>query len=323
MVILFQKSSIHQSFIPITIMNRKDCPMNQNLNYYKAFYMVAKYKNISKAADALFISQPALSKSLSKLEESLDCSLFTRTSRGVSLTADGEILYERIREAFAAINAGEEELRHRNELGIGQLRIGVSTTLCKYILLPYLQNFVKQHPHIRITIECQSTLHTIELLESGQIDIGLIGIPNRRSNLAFLPLMEIQDIFVATQAYLDNLSIREQKDSNLFLSATLMLLDEENITRQYINDYFYRNQIKTNQILEVSSMDLLIEFAKIGIGAACVIREFVTHELTDGTLVELPMAEPIESRRIGFAYSNSHQLSNSAHTFLDSVFQNK
>ena len=294
--------------------------MNQNLNYYKAFYMVAKYKNISKAADALFISQPAISKSLSRLEENLGCVLFSRTSRGVSLTADGEILYERIREAFAAIEAGEEELRHRTELGIGQLRIGVSTTLCKYILLPYLQNFIRQHPHIRITIECQSTLHTVELLESGQIDIGLIGAPKHHGTLTFLPLKKIQDTFVATQSYLDNLSIREHEDSNLFLSATLMLLDEENITRQYINDYFYRNQIKTNQILEVSSMDLLIEFAKIGIGAACVIREFVEQELKENTLIEIPMAEPIESRSIGFAYSNSHKLSKSALTFLNSVF---
>ena len=294
--------------------------MNQNLNYYPAFYMVAKYKNISKAADALFISQPAISKSLSRLEENLGCTLFSRTSRGVSLTADGEILYERIREAFAAIEAGEEELRHRTELGIGQLRIGVSTTLCKYILLPYLQNFIRQHPHIRITIECQSTLHTVELLESGQIDIGLIGAPKHHGTLTFLPLKKIQDTFVATQSYLDNLSIREHTDSDLFLSATLMLLDEENITRQYINDYFYRNQIKTNQILEVSSMDLLIEFAKIGIGAACVIREFVEQELKESTLIEIPMAEPIESRSIGFAYSNSHKLSKSALTFLNSVF---
>lgn len=294
--------------------------MNQNLNYYKAFYMVAKYKNISKAADALFISQPAISKSLSRLEENLGCTLFSRTSRGVSLTADGEILYERIREAFAAIEAGEEELRHRTELGIGQLRIGVSTTLCKYILLPYLQNFIRQHPHIRITIECQSTLHTVELLESGQIDIGLIGAPKHHGTLTFLPLKKIQDTFVATQSYLDNLSIREHTDSDLFLSATLMLLDEENITRQYINDYFYRNQIKINQILEVSSMDLLIEFAKIGIGAACVIREFVEQELKESTLIEIPMAEPIESRSIGFAYSNSHKLSKSALTFLNSVF---
>lgn len=294
--------------------------MNQNLNYYKAFYMVAKYKNISKAADALFISQPAISKSLSRLEENLGCTLFSRTSRGVSLTADGEILYERIREAFAAIEAGEEELRHRTELGIGQLRIGVSTTLCKYILLPYLQNFIRQHPHIRITIECQSTLHTVELLESGQIDIGLIGAPKHHGTLTFLPLKKIQDTFVATQSYLDNLSIREHTDSDLFLSATLMLLDEENITRQYINDYFYRNQIKTNQILEVSSMDLLIEFAKIGIGAACVIREFVEQELKESTLIEIPMAEPIESRSIEFAYSNSHKLSKSALTFLNSVF---
>ena len=160
--------------------------MNQNLNHYKVFYTVAKYKNISKAADALFISQPAISKTLSKLEENLGCSLFHRTSRGVTLTTEGQILYERIREAFQVIDSGEEEIRHINELGIGQIRIGVSTTLCKYILLPYLQDFIKEHPHIKITIECQSTLHTIEMLENGSIDIGLIGVP-KKSKIPLLP----------------------------------------------------------------------------------------------------------------------------------------
>ena len=116
--------------------------MNQNLNYYKVFYTVARYKNISKAADALFISQPAISKTLSKLEENLGCRLFHRTSRGVSLTDEGQFLYERIEKAFQLIDSGEEELQQMNELGIGRIRIGVSTTLCKYILLPYLQNFL-------------------------------------------------------------------------------------------------------------------------------------------------------------------------------------
>lgn len=290
--------------------------MNQNLNHYKVFYTVAKCKNISKAADALFISQPAISKTLSKLEESLDCHLFHRTSRGVTLTQEGELLYERIREAFQIIDSGEEELKHINELGIGQIRIGVSTTLCKYILLPYLQSFVQEHPHIKITISCQSSLHTMELLENGLIDIGLIGIPRQNSSIVYSEIRQIQDTFVTTQTYLDNLSIREQNQKDLFLSANLMLLDQENITRQYINDYFYRNQIRTNQILEVSTMDLLIEFAKIGLGVACVIREFVENELNDGSLIEIPLTQSIEPRSVGFAYSKTHAPSKSTMQFL-------
>lgn len=291
--------------------------MNQNLNYYKAFYTVAKYRNISKAADALYISQPAISKSLSRLEENLGCSLFHRTSRGVTLTPEGNILYERVREAFQAIDSGEEELRHRTELGIGQLRIGVSTTLCKYILLPYLHAFIHLHPHIKITIDCQSTLHTMELLETGAIDIGLIGAPKQSNSLVYTELQTIQDTFVTIRSYLDNLSIREPEQNNLFSTGTLMLLDEENITRQFIDDYFYRNQIKTNQILEVSTMDLLIEFARIGLGIACVIREFVEQDLKQGTLIELPLSAPIENRSIGLAYAKSHTPASTVLEFLN------
>lgn len=291
--------------------------MNQNLNYYKAFYTVAKYRNISKAADALYISQPAISKSLSRLEENLGCSLFHRTSRGVTLTPEGTILYERVREAFQAIDSGEEELRHRTELGIGQLRIGVSTTLCKYILLPYLHAFIHLHPHIKITIDCQSTLHTMELLETGAIDIGLIGAPKQSNSLVYTELQTIQDTFVTTRSYLDNLSIREPEQNNLFSTGTLMLLDEENITRQFIDDYFYRNQIKTNQILEVTTMDLLIEFARIGLGIACVIREFVEQDLKQGTLIELPLSVPIENRSIGLAYAKSHTPASTVLEFLN------
>lgn len=291
--------------------------MNQNLNYYKVFYTVAKHKNISKAADALFISQPAISKTLSRLEENLDCTLFLRTSRGVTLTAEGRLLFERIQEAFQIIDSGEEELRHMNELELGQIRIGVSTTLCKYILLPYLQNFISKYPNIRITIECQSTLRTIELLESGSIDVGLIGSSKPNRNIHFLELRQIQDTFVAAPAYLQHVSIPASAPTDMFLSANLMLLNEENISRQYINDYLYQNQIKTNQILEVGTMDLLIDFAKIGLGIACVIREFVEQELEHGYLAEISMPESIKKRSVGFAYSKSHAPSKATMQFLE------
>ena len=202
--------------------------MDQNLSLYKVFYTVANTGNISKAAAELFISQPAISKSIRKLEQSLDVTLFSRNSRGVQLTEEGEVLYDYVQRAFYALQTGEAQLKKINDLGIGHLHIGVSTTLCKYMLLPYLKEFIAQHPHIRITIECQSTYHTLQLLRENKIDLGLIGKPERYHHIHFDSLGEIEDIFVATQSYLDNLSLRTNNREDILKSATLMLLDKEN-----------------------------------------------------------------------------------------------
>ena len=146
--------------------------MNQNLSSYYVFYMVAKTGNISAASKELFISQPAVSKSITKLEANLNTKLLIRSSRGVTLTNEGKILYARLQEAFHAIELGEEQLKYENKLEIEHLTIGVSTTLCKYVLLPYLKEFVRRNPHIRISICCQSTYQTLEALKEGNIDLG-------------------------------------------------------------------------------------------------------------------------------------------------------
>ncbi len=290
--------------------------MDQNLSLYKVFYTVANAGNISKAAAELFISQPAISKSIRKLEQSLDVTLFSRNSRGVQLTEEGEVLYDYVQRAFYALQTGEAQLKIINDLGIGHLHIGVSTTLCKYMLLPYLKEFVAAHPHIRITIDCQSTNHTLHLLKENKIDLGLIGRPERLHHIHFDSLGEIEDIFVSTQSYLDNLSLRTSRKDDLFKSATLMLLDKENMTRQYIDDYLSLYHIETNNTLEVSTMDLLIEFAKTGLGVACVIRQFVENELKDGTLVNIPLEAPLHKREIGFAYLENIQQTSAVKEFI-------
>lgn len=167
--------------------------MEQHLTQYRIFYAVARAGNISRAAKELFISQPAISKSISKLEESLDMALFIRNSRGVSLTAEGQILFQHVEAAFEALERGENELKQIQNLHIGQLKIGVSNTLCKYILLPYLKGFIAQYPHVRILIESQDTARTISMLEQQKLDIGLIAEPKNRRSLSFLPVMRIED----------------------------------------------------------------------------------------------------------------------------------
>ena len=280
--------------------------MKQPLSSYRIFYTVACEGNISRAAQLLYISQPAISKAIRRLEEALDTQLFLRSSRGVRLTDAGQVLFAHVRQAFEALNAGEEEIKKIHRLGLGHLRIGVSTTLCKYLLLPYLKAFIRAFPHIRISIFCQSTGHTIQLLNEKKIDIGLIGAAAPSGPCHFEPLESIQDIFTASPEYLENLSVRQGTAAkNPFETATLMLLDHENLTRQYIDTYLRENHILPENLLEVTTMDLLIDFAKIGLGIACVIRSFVREELASGELVEIPIPFEIPSRQVGFLYSSA------------------
>ena len=144
--------------------------MNQNLSSYWIFYTVANAGNISKAAKELYISQPAISKSIQKLEENLNCKLFSRSSRGVVLTEEGTMLYGHVKEAFETLSTGEDKLKRSIALGVGHLQIGVSATLCKYMLLPYLKEFIRRNPHISISISCQSTNETLRLLDENKTD---------------------------------------------------------------------------------------------------------------------------------------------------------
>ena len=291
--------------------------MDQTLSYYRIFYAVASTGNISKAAKELYISQPAISKSIQKLEENVGVKLFTRSSRGVTLTPEGELLFTHVKSAFETLTIGEDKLRRSIALGIGNLSIGVSSTLCKYVLLPYLKEFIKQYPHINISISCHSTNHTLRLLEDEKLDIGLIGKPENFKNIVFYSLCEIEDIFVATQDYLHNLSLRGIDRNHFLQNSTLMLLDKENMTRQYIDNYFQENHILLQDIIEVSNMDLLIEMSKISLGNGCVIRDFVQKELLSGALYEIPLKPPISKREIGFAYNKNIKVSKSLEHFID------
>lgn len=305
------------------------------LSTYHIFNAVAETGNLSKAAKALYISQPAISRAVSKLEQNLSVKLFIRGSRGVRLTEEGRLLYEHTKSAFDSLRQGEEHLRRFQNLGNGTLRIGVSTTLCKHILMPQLKQFIQKYPNIQVTIQCHSTFETLRLLEERKIDIGLISEPGALHHLEFLTITEIEDVFVATESYLKNLKLREQEEAtsgknrrssakkasssalSYFKKGTLMLLDENNISRRHIDDYLSKNQIETGQILEISNMDLLIDFSKIGLGIGCVIKEFVQNELNDHTLIQLPLPAKTNKRKIGFAYNKTDLQSGSLNKFIE------
>lgn len=289
--------------------------ISSNLNLYHIFYQTARAGNISLAARQLYISQPAVSKSIARLESNLNTTLFYRNSRGVRLTPEGSILMQELTAAFTAIARGEEELRKIQDLGIGQITIGVSATLCKYVLLPHLQQYIQDNPHVKVSIACQSTAETIRGLTDGSLDIGLIGETAGLHDLSFLPVMEINDGFVTTKRYLENLCVRlgisiaelcyyekSPADSRLWQDATFLMLNRENISRSYIDSCLQQSQIQLSQILEISTMDLLIDFAKIDMGISCVIENFVRKDLERQSLIRLPLSVDIPPRKIGLAW---------------------
>lgn len=290
--------------------------MNHNLSLYEIFFAVARHGNISRAASELFISQPAVSKSIRKLEESLQTILFIRNSRGVTLTADGKLLYTQVQDAFHSLELAEQTLSRKHATGYSTLKIGVSTTLCKYILLPYLQKFIQKYPWIHVTIQCQSSVQTLSLLEDHQIDLGLIGHPQKKISCHYRPLQKIQDTFVCADSYLEHLPSAKYQNT-LVATATFLLPDSSNITRQHIDNALKNHGISLSHILEVSTMDLLIEFSRIGIGIACVIREFVKEDLVSGLLTELPILPEISPREIGFICRTGEQNLEPVRQFLD------
>ena len=263
--------------------------MESNLELYRVFYKVAKCGNISLAAEELFISQPAVSKSIKKLEDVLGITMFSRNSRGVKLTKEGGVFYKYVERALNEISLGETVLDKFKMKEQGSIKIGVK--------------FINK-----------TTLETLKLLKYGEVDICFVSEPPEEDFFNYINLVEIQDIFVANKEYLDSLNIENIND--IFNVGTLMFLEKDNITRKFIDKYLSNNNIFVQPEIEISNMDLLVEFSKIGLGITAVIKDFTLKELGSGELVEIPITPPIPKRSIGMAYHKSIPLSIAAKTFL-------
>jgi len=278
-----------------------------NLELYKSFFYVAEYASISKAAERLYITQPAVSRAIRQLEYELGCTLFTRTPRGVKLTQEGEVLYGSVGQAFTSLSAAERKINALKNLLTGEVKIGASDTLCKHYLVPYLKLFHTLHPNIRIEVICQTTPGIISLLKSGTIDFGMINMPYEDEQLVFKNILEIQDCFVAGEKY-RHLSNKMQPIGEI-AKQPLLLLEKASNSRSFIDRYFEDNSIVAEPAFELGNMDLLIHFAKYDFGIACVIRNFIEDELGSGILREVKPVEKIPPRNIGAAWLKDIPLS--------------
>lgn len=289
--------------------------MVSKLDLYKIFCQVGKSESFSRAAKELYMTQPAVSQAIMQLEKELDIRLFTRRPKGVVLTDQGKLLFEHVNSAINLIDAGEKKVLATNNLLMGELKIGVGDTTSRYFLLPYLEKFHSKYPNIKFKIINRTSLELCTMLKSGEIDIAICNLPIEDSSIETVNCIAVQDIFVCGDNFKDlaqcPISFEE------VVKYPLILLEPKSNSRQYLEKFMRGKNIQVKPEIELGSHDLLLEFAKINLGIACVVKEFCQKYLENVILYEIKTIEPIPKRNIGYCFLKSVSLSTISRRFLD------
>ena len=291
--------------------------MSVKLELYRVFKEVAEAGNITAAAQTLFISQSAVSQSIKQLEAELQTRLFARNSRGVTLTADGRMLYEYVRSAMGLLETGEEKLSQSRDLQMGHLTIGASDTVTSQFLLPYLDRFHRQYPAIHIQIISGRSHKVLGLLQSGKVDIAFASTPQEGASLETFPCLATHSIFVAGAEYpcdFDHVYTLEG-----IARFPLILLERKASSRLYLEKYFLQNGLHLNPEIELGARSLLVDLAAIGFGVAGVTEEFVRRELESGRLRKLRTSFDIPPRSVDLCVLRDVPLTSAAQRFSDFV----
>ena len=278
--------------------------MENKIDSYKIFESVARNESVSKASEELFISQPAVSQSIKKLEESIGGELFNRTKFGVRLTSEGKIFYEQIKKGLDFIENGERLFSSLKNLEVGTIKIGASSTITKHILMPYLQEFHKLYPNITIDIVNHLSSTLVTMLKNGFLDLLILSLPTQETtDLNIFPFTQVQDIFCTNPEYMDTTkkyTLEELKNYNLITQK------RPSNTRTFFEEFLKENNTKLIPSTEAVSFNVVTDLTKIGFGYSYSTKEFIKEELEKGTLKELKTILP-KKRDIGLVlYKNTH-----------------
>ena len=280
--------------------------MNVDFELYRIFYVVANHCNITKASEELNISQPAISKSIKNLEEQLGGQLFVRTKRGVILTEEGKEFYNYIKQAIEYINNAENKFTDLINLETGCIKIGISTTLTKEFLLPYLEEFHSLYPKIDIQIITSLPSDLMSKLKNGLIDIMVLNLNDKNydTDIDIIKCRKINDCFVVNNKYQDLIGKEIfLKDLNNY---PLILQRKGSNTREFLDNIARKNGVILKPNIEVASYSLVVEFSKIGLGIGYVTKEYIKDAIKNKELFELTIKEKIPSRYIGIALPKNH-----------------
>ncbi len=289
--------------------------MDINYELYKVFYHVAISLSFSEASKKLYISQSAVSQSIKVLEKKLNRTLFIRSTKKVQLTPEGEILLRHVEPAMNLIRRGEAQIMETDTLNGGQLHIGASDTICRYFLVPYLNRFHKEYPHIHIKVTNQTSIRCVDLLENGSVDLIFTNYPNSRLDHSFhiRYIREFHDCFIASGKYYGELEHQTLSFQEL-LEYPILMLGRNSTTSEFVHSMFQQHQLDLVPEIELSSNDLLLDLASIGLGIAFVPDFCVTQKLHE--LFPIGLKSELPPRKLAVVHSEQMPVSRAARQFM-------
>lgn len=263
--------------------------MEINFEYYKVFYYVAKYGKISEAAEKLFISQPAITQTIKKLEEELKMQLFYRTREGVNLTEEGKNIYEYIKDAVAILENAEKRSKQYENLEIGSIKIRTGNNVAKDLLNKPLIKFIKKYPNIKIDISSGAPNDSMKLLSQGEIDLVLLNLPydNHYGNIIIEECMKKEYIFVMSPEYERKNDVQIDKIEDL--KKYKLIFPRKASSSRNVYDFIMEDDKEIGANYEITSETMKVNLAKNDCGITFVDRKLVEKELIEGSLIEIKL----------------------------------
>lgn len=294
--------------------------MVSNLEYYKTFYYVAKTGSLTQAASLLSISQPAVSQALKQLEQQTSAKLFRRVSKGVKLTAEGELLYSYVAKGYEQFLLGEERLKQMQNSELGEIHIGASDMTLQFFLLPYLEQFHEKYPGIKVIVSNAPTPETIENLKKEQIDFGVVSSPLPEDpSVCALPVREIEDIFVCGRRFISYKN--RTLDLSVLETLPLICLEGNTSSKHYMEDFLSKNNVALKPEFELATSDMIIQFALRSLGIGCVVKDFALPYLQSGKLFALRFNQMIPKRNFLLVTPAGGHMSPAAENLLHLIYE--
>lgn len=291
-----------------------------NLELYKVFYTVAKCGSLTKAAQELYISQPAVSQSVKQLESQLGVSLFNRTHRGMELSVGGKLIYKKVEDALYLIETAESGISELNSTATGTIRIGATDSIFSYVLADKIAEFGARYPSVGFELISSTSPDTLEKLKSGRCDIAFVNLPVEDEEVIFLDTVShLSDIFVAGKKY------EKLKNDVIPLKRVqefpLLMIEQNTIARRALSAFLNTLGIEFRPDIEVSNWDFMLKLAAKGMGVGCVPREYCMEQLSSGELFEVKTSPALPVRGVGIALPKNIPLSFALRQFI-TLFKN-
>ena len=287
-----------------------------NLELYRVFYTVAKCGSLTRAADELFISQPAVSQAIKQLEGQLGVSLFNRTHRGMELSEQsGKQIFPIVERALRELDEAENKLKEMNTTATGTIRISASDTIFSYALIDKIAEYHEKYPEVKLNLINCITTETLELLKNNRCDVASLNLPvDDKVFVLSSVMMPLHDTFVANEKYATlSESVQPLKSMHDY---PLLMLGANTVTRKAIINFSHSIGVHLHPEIECGSLELMIKLAGNGVGIACVPREYVRRELEEGSLLEIKTEPALPARSVGIAFPKNQPISFAVREFL-------